>query len=437
MKAILFAMCAGLMVQTAYPTVPPMNPTGILGEDGAAEAAAPVDAEISKEAAAPMGAETSTDEAAPVDAVAGPEITAPSALLMEASTGQVIYEKNADEKRSPASVTKVMTLILIFDAIDSGKIKMTDEVVTSAHAKSMGGSQVFLEEGEIQTVETLIKCIVIASGNDASVAMAEYIAGTEDEFVRMMNERAAGLGMANTHFVDCCGLTESPEHLTTARDIALMSRELINKYPQIHNYSTIWMENITHVTKQGTKEFGLSNTNKLLKMATNFKVTGLKTGSTSIAKYCLSATAEKDGVRLIATIMAAPDFKARFADAQTLLNYGYANCKLYEDTEMPELPRMEVTDGVEDTVPLKYGGGFSYLSLSGEDFTAVEKKLMIPEALEAPVEPGERAGVLRYELNGKALGEVDILTDGSVKKAGYRDYLGKLKRAWLMHVPAA
>lgn len=413
MKAILFAMCAGLMVQTAYPTVPPMNPTGILGEGGAAEAAAPV------------------------DAVAGPEIAAPSALLMEASTGQVIYEKNADEKRSPASVTKVMTLILIFDAIDSGKIKMTDEVVTSAHAKSMGGSQVFLEEGEIQTVETLIKCIVIASGNDASVAMAEYIAGTEDEFVRMMNERAAGLGMTNTHFVDCCGLTESPEHLTTARDIALMSRELINKYPQIHNYSTIWMENITHVTKQGTREFGLSNTNKLLKMATNFKVTGLKTGSTSIAKYCLSATAEKDGVRLIASIMAAPDFKARFADAQTLLNYGYANCKLYEDTEMPELPQMEVTDGVEDTVPLKYGGGFSYLSLSGEDFTAVEKKLMIPEALEAPVEPGERAGVLRYELNGKALGEVDILTDGSVKKAGYRDYLGKLKRAWLMHVPAA
>ena len=177
---------------------------------------------------------------------------------MEASTGQVIYEKDADEKRSPASVTKVMTLILIFDALQSGKIQLTDEVVTSAHAKSMGGSQVFLEEGEKQTVETLIKCIVIASGNDASVAMAEYIAGSEDEFVRMMNERAASLGMSNTHFVDCCGLTESPDHYTTARDIAIMSRELINKYPQIHNYSTIWMENITHVTKQGTKEFGLS-----------------------------------------------------------------------------------------------------------------------------------------------------------------------------------
>ena len=247
------------------------------------------------------------------------QIAAPSAILMEASTGQVIYEKGADEKRSPASVTKVMTLILIFDALQSGKIQLTDEVVTSAHAKSMGGSQVFLEEGEKQTVETLIKCIVIASGNDASVAMAEYIAGSEEEFVRMMNERAAGLGMANTHFVDCCGLTESADHYTTARDIAVMSRELINKYPQIHNYSTIWMENITHVTKQGTKEFGLSNTNKLLKMATNFTVTGLKTGSTSIAKYCLSATAEKDGVRLIAAIMAAPDFKTRFADAQTTL----------------------------------------------------------------------------------------------------------------------
>ena len=308
-----------------------------------------------------------SEEAKTVNAEGGPSIQAPSALLMEASTGQVIYEKDADTKRSPASITKIMTLILIFDALDSGKIKMTDEVVTSAHAKSMGGSQVFLEEGETQTVETMIKCIVVASGNDASVAMAEYIAGTEEEFVKMMNERAAGLGMTNTHFEDCCGLTESPDHVTTARDIALMSRELINKYPQIHNYSTIWMENITHVTKQGTKEFGLSNTNKLLKMATNFQVTGLKTGSTSLAKYCLSATAEKDRVRLIASIMAAPDYKARFADAQTLLNYGYANCRLYEDKEMLPLPELAVDNGVTDSVPLKYGGTFSYLSLNGED----------------------------------------------------------------------
>lgn len=356
----------------------------------------------------------------------GPSIQAPSALLMEASTGQVIYEKNADEKRSPASITKIMTLILIFDALEQGKIKMTDEVVTSAHAKSMGGSQVFLEEGEVQTVETLIKCIVIASGNDASVAMAEYIAGTEEEFVRQMNERAAGLGMANTHFEDCCGLTESPSHLTSARDIALMSRELINRYPQIHNYSTIWMENITHVTKQGTKEFGLSNTNKLLKMATNFTTTGLKTGSTSLAKYCLSATAEKDGVRLIASIMAAPDFKARFQDAQILLNYGYANCRLYEDKEMPALPDMAVVSGVADLVPLCYDGTFSYLSLNGEDFSAIERNLVLEESLTAPVEQGQAAGVLEYVLNGKKLGQVQVVTAASVREAGYKDYLNKL-----------
>lgn len=364
--------------------------------------------------------------------VPGVEVAAPSALLMEASTGQIIYEKNADEQRRPASITKIMTLILIFDAIDTGKIKMTDEVVTSAYAKSMGGSQVFLEEGEVQTVETLIKCIVVASGNDASVVMAEYIAGTEPEFVKLMNERAAGLGMTGTHFEDCCGLTDSETHLTTARDIAIMSRELITKYPQIHNYSTIWMENITHVTKQGTKEFGLSNTNKLLKMATNFRVTGLKTGSTSLAKYCLSATAEKDGVRLIATIMAAPDYKTRFSDAQTLLNYGYANCRLYEDKEMLPLPQMPVLDGVEDTVSLRYEGDFSYLSLSGEDFGAIEKELMLPEQMEAPIEPGKKAGVLRYQLGGKALGEVPVVTDGEVRKAGYLDYLAKLRHAWMM-----
>lgn len=367
-----------------------------------------------------------SEEAKAANADGGPAIQAPSAVLMEASTGTIIYEKDAETKRSPASITKIMTLILIFDALDSGKIKMTDEVVTSAHAKSMGGSQVFLEEGETQTVETMIKCIVVASGNDASVAMAEYIAGTEEEFVKMMNERAAGLGMANTHFEDCCGLTDSPTHVTTAKDIAVMSRELINKYPQIHNYSTIWMENITHVTKQGTKEFGLSNTNKLLKMATNFNVTGLKTGSTSLAKYCLSATAEKDGVRLIATIMAAPDYKARFADAQTLLNYGYANCRLYEDKEMLPLPEMAVDNGVEDSVALKYSGTFSYLSLNGEDLTAIEKKLELPESIDAPVEEGQSVGVLTYSLAGKKLGEIPVLTAGAVREAGFMDYFKRL-----------
>lgn len=356
----------------------------------------------------------------------GPQIEAPSALLMEASTGTVIYEKDADIQRNPASVTKIMTLILIFDALQSGKIKLSDQVVTSAHAKSMGGSQVYLEEGEVQNVETLIKCIVIASGNDASVAMAEYIGGDESTFVRMMNERAAGLGMENTKFIDCCGLTDDPAHVTTARDIALMSRELITKYPQITNYSTIWMENITHVTKQGTKEFGLANTNKLLKMATNFEVTGLKTGSTSIAKYCLSATARKDGIELIAAIMAAPDYKTRFNDAVTLLNYGYGNCQLYRDESIPVLEPIPVANGVEETVNAEYREEFTFLGLHGEDFSKVEKEIMLEENLEAPVMEGDVLGYLVYKMDGEELGRVAIIAAGDVAKAGFFDYWKKL-----------
>lgn len=351
----------------------------------------------------------------------GPEIQAPSALLMEASTGTVIYEKNADEPRNPASVTKIMTLILIFDALQSGKIQLTDEVVTSAYAKSMGGSQVFLEEGEIQTVETLIKCIVIASGNDASVAMAEYVSGDEGTFVQMMNERAAGLGMENTCFVDCCGLTTDPAHVTTARDIAVMSRELITKYPQITNYSTIWMENITHVTRQGSKEFGLTNTNRLLKMGTNFEVTGLKTGSTSLAKYCLSATAKKDGIELIAAIMAAPDYKTRFQDAVTLLNYGYGTCKLYRDEQVPQLSPIQVKGGVENEVPIEYRDEFTYLGLRGENFSAIGKELQLEEMLEAPVRTGDVVGYLVYRLDREELGRVTVIASGDVDKAGFFD----------------
>ena len=377
------------------------------------------------------------NKAAPANAdaqavLSGPEVAAPSALLMEASTGQVLYEKDADQARRPASITKIMTLILIFDALESGKIRMDDLVTTSAYAKSMGGSQVFLEEGETQTVETLIKCIVIASGNDASVAMAEYIAGSEGEFVKMMNDRAAGLGMNNTHFEDCCGLTDSPTHVTSARDIALMSRELINRYPQIHNYSTVWMDTITHVTKQGTKEFGLSNTNKLLKMATNFTVTGLKTGSTSLAKYCFAGTAEKDGVRLIAAVMAAPDFKARFADALTLLNYGFANCRIYQDADPLPLPEMIVKNGKDDIVSLMYDQVFSYLSTTGEDFSAIERELVIQEYADAPVKKGNQAGWLVYRLNGEKIGQIPVLFENSVEKAAFSDYWKQLMEVFLL-----
>jgi D-alanyl-D-alanine carboxypeptidase (penicillin-binding protein 5/6) len=353
-------------------------------------------------------------------------LTAKAACLMEASTGQIIYEDRADEQLSPASITKIMTLILIFDAIHAGKIALTDEVTTSAYAKSMGGSQVYLEEGEVQTVETLIKCIIIASGNDASVTMAEYLAGSESEFVRQMNERAKGLGMTNTNFVDCCGLTEDPAHVSSAKDVAIMSRELITKYPEVTNYSTIWMDTITHNTAQGSSEFGLSNTNKLLKMNTAFEVTGLKTGSTSLAKYCVSATAKKDGIELIAVIMASDNYKLRFSEAQTLLNYGYANCKLYKDEEMPELSPLPIRQGVTEEVELEYANSFSYLSTTSEDFSAITRDITYTSDACAPIEAGDVLGTLTYSLNGKTLGEVPILAKESVAKARYGDYLKRL-----------
>ena len=347
-------------------------------------------------------------------------ITAPSAILMEASTGTVVLEKNPHEKLPPASVTKIMTLLLIFDALSQGKIRLEDSVTTSAYAASMGGSQVFLEEGETQSVDTMIKCIAVASANDASVAMAEHIAGTESLFVDMMNERAKELGMNDTHFVNCCGL-DTDGHLTSAYDIALMSRELITKYPQIHTYSTIWMENITHTTKRGTEEFGLTNTNKLIRQYPY--ATGLKTGSTSKAKYCVSATAEKDGIELIAVIMAAPDPAGRFADATALLNYGYAKCSLYQDLEEQPLVTVPVRGGVQEEVAGEYDGTFSYLSTTGEDLTSIEKKWYAVEELTAPVEKGQEIGKLTYTLDGKEIGNIPILAADTVEKAGYGHYL--------------
>ena len=213
-------------------------------------------------------------------------IEAPSAVLLESSTGKVIFEQNARERRSPASITKIMTLLLTFEALDQGKIKLEDPVTVSAYASSMGGSQVFLAENEVQTLETMIKCIAVASGNDASVAVAEYIAGSEEAFVDQMNQKAAELGMVDTHFEDCCGLTDSDGHYTTAMDVAIMSRELTVKYPQVFEYTGIWMEDITHETRQGSSTFTLNSTNKLLKQYQ--WATGLKTGSTSKAKFCLS-----------------------------------------------------------------------------------------------------------------------------------------------------
>lgn len=333
-------------------------------------------------------------------------VTAPSVLLMEASTGKVLYEKDADTRRPPASVTKVMTILLIYDALSAGKIHKEDVVTTSEYAASMGGSQVFLEAGEEQTVDTLLKCIVVSSANDACVAMAEYISGTEEAFVQQMNERAKGLGMENTVFKNCNGL-DTDGHVTTARDIALMSRELITKYPDVYEYTKIWMDTIVHKTKKGEEEFGLSNTNKLIRQYPY--ATGLKTGSTGEAKFCLSATAQKDGIDLIAVIMAAPDVKTRFADAQTLLNYGFSICRKYEDPDWESVQKtVKVERGEEDQVKVVQKSGFSYLDVSGADVSGVEKKVVPKASLKAPVKKGQKAGTVQYLLNGEKIGEVEL-----------------------------
>ncbi len=385
-----------------------------------------------EEAAGAQTAETAQDntDAAAQSQTAVLELQTPHALVMEVSTGTVLFEKDADTKVHPASVTKVMTVLLIFEALEEGRLTLDEQVTTSAHAKSMGGSQVFLEEGETQTVETLLKCIIIASGNDAAVTMAEHIAGSEEAFVARMNERAAELGMVNTHFVDCCGLTDSTEHYTTARDVALMSRELLEHFPQVTDYSKIWMEDITHVTAKGSSTFTLTNTNKLLRAFDGCD--GLKTGSTSYAKYCLSATAQRNGIRLVGAIMTAPDSKTRFAEAAKILGYGFACCTLYHDDAMEKLPQITVRGAAQPLVDVQYANGFSYLSTENEDFSRIEKEIRWKDEIKAPLEQGAQVGEYVYTLNGKEIGSVPIVTVHAVEKAGYLDYLGEMWERWVL-----
>ncbi len=358
------------------------------------------------------------------------EVKAPSVTLMEASTGKVIYEKDAYTKRSPASVTKIMTLLLVFDELKKGTIELDDVVTTSAYAKSMGGSQVFLEEGEHQSVDTLIKCITVASGNDASVAIAEHIAGTEKDFVIKMNQKAKELGMNNTNFVDCCGLTDSDEHYTCAYDVALMSQALIKNHPEIFDYSTIWMEDITHTTARGSSNFTLSSTNKLLKQYQ--WTTGLKTGYTSKAKYCISATARKDGIDLIAVVMGADTSKSRNADAVSLLNYGFNVSKLYVDEDCNNLPKVKVKGGVEDEVQLQCQYPFGYLDVEGRDLSKITKEVKIQETQKAPIVQGQVAGEVVYSLDGEWIGSVPIVYDKDIEKANYLHYLKKIFDGYLL-----
>lgn len=349
---------------------------------------------------------------------AEPDVESPSVILMEASTGKTVYEKNADETLHPASITKIMTLILIFDALSENKITLDENVTVSEHAASMGGSQVFLEAGEKQTVNTMIKCISVASANDASVAMAEHIWGSEQTFVDKMNERAQGLGMSGTHFVNCCGL-DTDGHMMTARDVAIMSRELITRYPQIHEYSGIWMDTITHSTRRGESEFGLSNTNKLIKQYE--WATGLKTGSTGLAKCCLSATAEKDGIELIAVVMAAPNSKTRFKDAISLLNYGYGVVDIYRDNAWLSQEKIVVHGGKSDSVTCRKNNEFVYVFTEDTDTGRIRCTEEYADGLEAPVYEGDVVGQMVYELDGNILGTVDIVAADTVEKAGLGD----------------
>ena len=358
-------------------------------------------------------------------------IEAPHAVLMEVSTGTVLYEKNAKTAVSPASVTKIMTMLLIFEALEENKIKLEDTVVVSENAASMGGSQVFFEPNEKQTVDTMLKCIAIASANDACVAMAEFVSGSEEAFVNKMNQKAKELGMENTHFVNCNGL-DAESHQMSAYDVALMSRELITKFPQIHEYCTIWMDTIVHQTAKGSQEFGLSNTNKLIRQYEYS--TGLKTGSTSEAGFCVSATAKKGNMELIAVIMNGETSKSRFQDAVTLLNYGYMNYQIYTDTDAERtlLDAMPVKGGVETMVPLKYASDFHALLMNGENISSIEKRLELLNEVHAPIEEGQVLGTLVYYYGEKKLGEVEIIAQNSVELAKYSDYLKRVWLAWMM-----
>ena len=333
-----------------------------------------------------------------------------SAILIEASTGKVLFEQNADEALPPASVTKVMTLLLVMEAIEDKKISLTDMVAASEHACSMGGSQIYLEVGEEMSVEDLIKSVVIASANDAAVALAEYVAGSEEAFVELMNKRAEELGMKNTHFENTNGLDDTVEnHVTSARDIAIMSAKLLS-YKKITEYSSIWMDSIRN------GEFGLTNTNRLVRFYKG--ANGLKTGSTSKAKFCISASAERDGMTLICVIMAAPTRDVRNAAATSLLDFGFANYKIYKSPESAITP-VRVLGGVKNRCEVK-SGSFSAI-LSKKDAKNIETKTELPESVTAPVKAGDKIGAVKYYLGGEEIGSSDILAVENVDVVGFWD----------------
>lgn len=339
-------------------------------------------------------------------AVGAPAVEAASAILMEKETGTILYEQNAHDKLEPASVTKVMTLLLVMEAIDSGRLSLDETVTMSAHAVSMGGSQIWLKENEQMTVRDLLKAVTVVSANDGAVALAERVAGSEEAFVAMMNQRALELGMTDTCFVNCTGLPAAG-HLTSAHDIAVMSRELILNHPSIREYTTIWMDTL----RDGA--FQLSNTNKLIRFYEG--ATGLKTGSTDSALYCLSATAERDGMELIAVVMKSPTSEKRFESAKSLLNYGFANYTVMDVYPGQALPPVDVLLGVQGQVQPVLASS-SRILIDKADLNGVTTEIRLCENVEAPVEPGQKLGEMAVLVNGEERQTIPILADQAVER---------------------
>lgn len=335
-----------------------------------------------------------------------PEVSATAALLMEQESGTILYEKNAHDKMEPASVTKIMTILLTMEAIDQGTLQLEDTITMSANAVSMGGSQIWLKEGEQMTVEEVLKAVVVVSANDGAVALAEAIAGSEANFVAQMNERATELGMENTTFLNCTGLPESG-HLTTAYDIALMSRELMVNHPEITQYTTIWMDTL----RDGA--FQLSNTNKLIHYYDG--ATGLKTGSTDSALYCLSATAERDGVGYIAVILQAPTSDDRFADATALLDFGFANYALLDVYPSQAIEPVAILMGeVEQLQPVLQSS--SRILVEKNEVDSVITKITVAESVEAPVEQGQKVGEMEVWVGETLIESIPIVAEQEVPR---------------------
>ena len=366
--------------------------------------------------------------AAPPVRAAGPDIAAPSAILMDAATGTVLYEKNASERLRPASVTKVMTLLLVMEALDTGRIGWDDTVIASEAACAKGGSQVYLEPGEEMSMDEMLKSVVVSSANDCATALAEHVAGSESAFVGMMNQRAQELGLLDTNFVNCTGLDDAPEaaeHLTTAHDIAVISRELL-KHDRIRDYTTIWMD-----TVRGGK-FGLSNTNKLVRFYQG--TTGLKTGYTSAAGHCLAASAKRDGIELIAVVLHCASSADRFSSAKALLDYGFANYALVS-TEMPEpLQPVPVTLGQRGAVQPELQQAAPILIEKGLQ-AAVTRTVTLAERVEAPVAAGQQLGTLTISANGETLAEIPIIAPEAIEQLTWWELTCRLLRR--PHNPAA